>query len=101
LAASIVSIAWQSCVHDNRECLGGNGCFTLGLLEFAVFKGGGDVGGVVVEDDILQVREVPGVKTVPRDRNDIFFCDCGEREDLLPLNKGKKAHQGHPLRTVA
>ena len=50
-------------LHDNRECfLGGNGCFTPGLLEFAVFEGGGDVGGVVVEDDILQVREVPGSK---------------------------------------
>jgi hypothetical protein len=44
----------------------------LGLLELVVFEGDGDVGGVVVEDDILQVREAPGVKGVPCDRNGFF-----------------------------
>jgi len=44
----------------------------LGLLELAVFEGDDDVGGVVVEDDILQVREALGVKGVPCDRNGFF-----------------------------
>ena len=62
----------------------------LGLLELAVFEGDGDVGGTVVKDDVLQAREVPGVKGVPCDRNDVFFWDCGEREDLLPLDKERR-----------
>ena len=63
----------------------------LGLLELAVLERDSDIGGVVVEGEALQVWEVARVEGIASDRNDVLLGDCGEREDLLTLDRGKEA----------